>query len=151
LSLASCWVFLVGNAQVHQGFFTWTPFKSSKCNALWLICMYSYLRNTSPFLLWTFFFPKFWSLLQAFMAFSLSLTRATTYDIDLWEGMILDDIGIPHCLKTFVSKIIIFSWLWKKMVFIGSKVRKFLHTPALFAHLWSLSIILCILGVKLLF
>jgi hypothetical protein len=56
LSLASCWVFLVGNAQVHQGFFTWTPFKSSKCNALWLICMYSYLRNTIPFLLWTFFF-----------------------------------------------------------------------------------------------
>jgi len=45
-------------------------------------------------------------------------------------------------LNTIIIFIIFYTML---------KVHKFLHTPALFAHLWSLSIILCILGVKLLF
>ena len=44
-----------------------------------------------------------------FMAFSLSLTRVITYDIDLQKVQVSDDISIPHCLKIFISKIISFA------------------------------------------
>jgi len=72
-------------------------------NALWSICMYTYLRNIGPhFFMVSFFSQKLECWQWTSMAFSLLLTRVISCDLDPQERL---DIIILFCPPSFISMV----------------------------------------------
>ena len=72
-------------------------------NVLWVIWMYTYLRNIGPhFFMVSFFSLKSCSIGSKLRWLPLLLTRVTSCDLDLWEGF---DVIIHLCPSPIISRV----------------------------------------------